>query len=66
MNTKTLIIDPKISGISGDMIISALVDLTEVNNLNKLINSINELDNRIDFKVAINDKLVNGINAKKN
>ena len=64
MNIKTLIIDPKISGISGDMIISALVDLTE-NDLNKLINSINELDKCKDFKVDINNKLVNGINAKK-
>ncbi len=63
---KTLIIDPKIAGISGDMFISALLDLTgSFEIVKQLENAINELENCQEFKVDVVEEKVNGIMAKK-
>ncbi len=63
---KILIIDPKISGISGDMIISALVDLTgDRDTIYNLATAINNLKNCKKFNVCIKEEKINGIMAKK-
>ena len=63
---KTLVIDPKISGISGDMLISALIDLTNDRDvLYHLITAINNLKNCKKFEVDIREEKINGIMAKK-
>lgn len=63
---KTLIIDPKISGISGDMFISALIDLTDdMDVLCELTTTINNLKNCKKFEVNIKEEKINGIVAKK-
>ena len=71
MNQKILIIDPKISGISGDMLISSLLDLN-YNNINKNIDILNNLVNHIlnlnycdSFKIELVNKNTKGIIAKK-
>jgi uncharacterized protein (TIGR00299 family) protein len=63
---KTLIIDPKISGISGDMFISALIDLTDdIDLLGELTSTINNLKNCKKFEVNIKEEKINGIVVKK-
>ncbi len=62
---KVLVIDPKIAGISGDMLLSSLIDLTEdFSSLQDLENEINKLENCERFKVRVEEEDV-GIRAKK-
>ena len=62
---KTLVIDPKIAGISGDMLFASLIDLTNSFDVVwQLENEINELENCKKFKVEVKDEDV-GIVAKK-
>ena len=62
---KILVIDPKIAGISGDMLLSSLIDLTDsFDIIGHLENEINNLENCKKFKVEIKDEDV-GIVAKK-
>ncbi len=64
---KALIIDPRLAGISGDMLLASLVDLTR--RIDDLYQLIEELERRIDYckKVDLNiydvDRL--GIRAKR-
>ncbi|MBW9222671.1 nickel pincer cofactor biosynthesis protein LarC [Methanothermococcus sp. SCGC AD-155-C09] len=63
---KVLVLDPKISGISGDMLVSALVDLTnDFDMVYELSQVIEGLDNCKKFKVNIKEEEINGIRAKK-
>ena len=62
---KILVIDPKIAGISGDMLLASLIDLTNSFDLiDQLENEINKLENCKKFRVEIKDEDV-GISAKK-
>ncbi|RLF04782.1 MAG: TIGR00299 family protein, partial [Thermoprotei archaeon] len=64
---KALIIDPRLAGISGDMLLASLVDLTK--RINDLYRLVEELERKIDYcrKVDLNiydvDRL--GIRAKR-
>ena len=63
---KVLVLDPKISGISGDMLVSALVDLTnDFEMVYGLSQVIEELNNCKKFKINIKEEEINGIMAKK-
>ncbi|MCS7386253.1 MAG: nickel pincer cofactor biosynthesis protein LarC [archaeon GB-1867-005] len=63
---RTLIIDPKLAGISGDMILAALIDLTgrasEIPHLANIIEE--ELDHCEKFEVDVIDVKKEGIRAK--
>lgn len=62
---KILVIDPKIAGISGDMFLSSLIDLTNFFDvIGQLEDAINKLENCKRFKVEVKDEDV-GIVAKK-
>lgn len=62
---KILVIDPKIAGISGDMLLASLIDLTgSFDVIEQLEDEINKLENCKRFKVEIKDEDV-GISAKK-
>lgn len=64
---KVLIIDPRLSGVSGDMLLSALVDLSgEVDSLYRLASTIEdrvEYCERVELKVR--DVLRKGVRAKR-
>ncbi|AXI25465.1 TIGR00299 family protein [Methanofervidicoccus sp. A16] len=63
---KLLLLDPKISGISGDMLLSALVDLTgDIETVYQISQTIEELDNCKKFKIDIREEKINGIRAKR-
>ncbi|HIQ39301.1 MAG TPA: DUF111 family protein, partial [Methanothermococcus okinawensis] len=63
---KLLLLDPKVSGISGDMLLSALVDLTgDVETVYRISQVIEELDNCKRFRVDIREERINGIRAKR-
>lgn len=63
---RVLLIDPKISGISGDMLLSALIDLTgDFETVYKIAQAIEELDNCERFKVDIREERIKGIRAKR-
>ncbi|RLI79473.1 nickel pincer cofactor biosynthesis protein LarC [Archaeoglobales archaeon] len=62
---KILVIDPKIAGISGDMLLASLIDLTgSFDVVEQLEDEINKLENCKRFKVEVKDEDV-GISAKK-
>ncbi|MCS3900787.1 nickel pincer cofactor biosynthesis protein LarC [Methanococcus voltae] len=62
---KYLLIDPKISGISGDMLINSLLDITERYDLiEDVISKINELDNCKCISINIINKKKLGIMSK--
>jgi len=62
---KILVIDPKIAGISGDMFLSSIIDLTESEDLlMPLEDAINNLENCKKFKFYVKDVDV-GIRAKR-
>ena len=61
---KILVLDPKLAGISGDMLLSALIDLTNSTNVVlDLEEAINRLENCRKFKVEVVERDV-GILAK--
>jgi pyridinium-3,5-bisthiocarboxylic acid mononucleotide nickel chelatase len=63
---KVLMIDPKIAGISGDMLLGALVDLTGSEKLLfPLIEAIGELPRCEHFSCEVHDVNAGGITAKK-
>jgi pyridinium-3,5-bisthiocarboxylic acid mononucleotide nickel chelatase len=63
---KVLIIDPKIAGISGDMLIAALVDLTGSDEpLVPIADAIRGLSCCDHFSFQVNDVDAGGISAKK-
>jgi pyridinium-3,5-bisthiocarboxylic acid mononucleotide nickel chelatase len=63
---KVLVIDPKIAGISGDMLIAALVDLTgSADPLEPVADAICELSCCDHFSFQVNDVDAGGISAKK-
>ena len=63
---KVLVIDPKTAGISGDMLLAALIDLTGYGDLLvQLIDAINELPSCEHFSCEIQDVDAGGITAKK-
>ncbi|MFZ1897892.1 nickel pincer cofactor biosynthesis protein LarC [Methanoregula sp.] len=63
---KVLVIDPKTAGISGDMLLAALIDLTGSGDLLvPLIDAINELPSCEHFSCEIQDVDAGGITAKK-
>jgi len=63
---RVLLLDPKISGISGDMLLSALLDLTgDKEIVYQVSQAIEELDNCERFKVDIREERINGIRAKR-
>jgi hypothetical protein len=63
---KVLVIDPKIAGISGDMLISALVDLTgSAEPLEPVADAICGLSCCDNFSFQVNDVDAGGISAKK-
>jgi hypothetical protein len=63
---KVLVIDPKIAGISGDMLLAALVDLTGSGDLLvPLVDAINELPSCEHFSCQVQDVDAGGISAKK-
>jgi len=63
---KVLLIDPQISGISGDMLLSALIDLTgNVDIVYQISQAIEGLSNCKRFKVDIREEKINGIRAKR-
>jgi hypothetical protein len=63
---KVLVIDPKIAGISGDMLIAALVDLTGSDEpLEPVADAIRGLSCCDHFSFQVNDVDAGGISAKK-
>ena len=63
---KVLVIDPKIAGISGDMLLAALVDLTGSSELlAPLVDAIGELPCCEHFSCQVRDVDAGGISAKK-
>ena len=63
---KVLVIDPKTAGISGDMLLAALIDLTGSGDLLvPLIDAINELPSCEHFSCEIQNVDAGGITAKK-
>ncbi len=51
---KILVLDPKIAGISGDMLLSALIDLTDsIDAVLDVENAINRLENCHSFRVEV-------------
>jgi pyridinium-3,5-bisthiocarboxylic acid mononucleotide nickel chelatase len=63
---KVLVIDPKIAGISGDMLLAALVDLTGSGELLvPLVDAINELSCCEHFSCQVQDVDAGGISSKK-
>jgi pyridinium-3,5-bisthiocarboxylic acid mononucleotide nickel chelatase len=63
---KVLVIDPKIAGISGDMLIAALVDLTRsADPLEPVADAICGLSCCDHFSFQVNDVDAGGISAKK-
>jgi uncharacterized protein (TIGR00299 family) protein len=63
---KVLVIDPKIAGISGDMLLSALVDLTgSASLLDPVADAIRELPSCEHFSFQFRDADAGGISAKK-
>ena len=63
---KVLVIDPKIAGISGDMLIAALVDLTGSSDPLQLVaDAICDLSCCDNFSFQVNDVDAGGISAKK-
>ena len=63
---KVLVIDPKIAGISGDMLIAALVDLTgSTNPLESVTDAICGISCCDHFSFQVNDVDAGGISAKK-
>lgn len=63
---KVLVIDPKIAGISGDMLIAALVDLTGSSHILKPVaDAICALSCCDHFSFQVNDVDAGGISAKK-
>lgn len=63
---KVLVIDPKIAGISGDMLLAALVDLTGSEELLvPLVDAINELSCCEHFSCEVQDVDEGGLAAKK-
>ena len=61
---KVLVIDPKIAGISGDMLISALVDLTgSAEPLEPVADAICGLSCCDNFSFQVNDVDAGGISA---
>jgi pyridinium-3,5-bisthiocarboxylic acid mononucleotide nickel chelatase len=63
---KVLVIDPKIAGISGDMLIAALVDLTgSTDLLEPVADAICDLSCCDKFSFQVNDTDAGGISAKK-
>ena len=62
---RILVIDPKIAGISGDMLLASLIDLTNSFDLvDPLEDAINKLDNCRKFRVEVREEDV-GIVAKR-
>jgi hypothetical protein len=62
---KVLVIDPKIAGISGDMLIAALVDLTGSSDPLQLVaDAICDLSCCDNFSFQVNDVDAGGISAK--
>ena len=63
---KVLVIDPKIAGISGDMLIAALVDLTgSADPLEPVADAICGLSCCDHFSFEVHDVDAGGISAKK-
>jgi pyridinium-3,5-bisthiocarboxylic acid mononucleotide nickel chelatase len=63
---KVLVIDPKIAGISGDMLLAALVDLSGAGGLLvPLIDALNDLSCCEHFSCLVKDVDAGGISAKK-
>ena len=63
---KVLVIDPKIAGISGDMLIAALVDLTgSADLLEPVADAIRGLSSCDHFSFEVHDVDAGGISAKK-
>ena len=63
---KVLVIDPKIAGISGDMLIAALIDLTGSSDpLEPVADAICGLSCCDNFSFQVNDVDAGGISAKK-
>lgn len=63
---KVLVIDPKIAGISGDMLIAALVDMTGSSNpLEPVADAICGLSCCENFSFQVHDEDAGGISAKK-
>ncbi len=61
---KILVFDPKIAGISGDMVLSALIDLTDsVDSILEVEEAINQLENCHTFRVKVIERDM-GIVAK--
>ncbi len=61
---KILVLDPKIAGISGDMLLSALIDLTDsIDAVLDVENAINRLENCHSFRVEVVERDM-GIRAK--
>jgi len=63
---KVLVIDPKIAGISGDMLIAALVDLTGSSDpLPAVADAISDLSWCDNFSFQVNDSEAGGLSAKR-
>ncbi len=60
-----LVVDPSISGVSGDMLVAMLVDLGgDVKLLNDVVESLEKLPHVREFRVTIEDVLRSNVKAK--
>lgn len=63
--SKALVVDPSISGVSGDMLVAMLIDLSgNIKLLNEVTTTLEKLPHVREFSVVVEDVLRNNVRAK--